>query len=310
MSPIRLLVSSLAAACCFAAPQPPLAPALSRAAEEAEVFQQNATKVLTQETLDQRATMPPTRFKPAAGQDVPEVRQPRLQVREIVSEYSVGALRDSSSGNLVEFRQVISVDGRSVQSPESARHALSLGVHSADDRLRKRMLEDFARHGLVDLATDYGIILLAFTRRGQQDMRFALAGEGRVGPDDAIAIAWQQTSSAAGELEFRGKLAVRRALTGLLWCRKSDGLPLRIEAFAEYTDKSKHRVRDQATVDYIQSAHGFLTPVSVLHQHVVDGRIITENHYRYEPFKLFGADTEIKFTEVPDPVSPPPPSKK
>jgi hypothetical protein len=53
-------------------------------------------------------------------------------------------------------------------------------------------------------------------------------------------------------------------------------------------------------VDYAQSPHGFLTPVSVVHRHLVDGQLLTENLYRYEPFKLFTADTEIKFTDLPD----------
>jgi hypothetical protein len=29
---------------------------------------------------------------------------------------------------------------------------------------------------------------------------------------------------------------------------------------------------------------------------------MTENLYRYAPFKLFGADSEVKFTASPDPL--------
>jgi len=76
-------------------------------------------------------------------------------------------------------------------------------------------------------------------------------------------------------------------------------------------DSTKHVIRDDATVDYVRSAHGFLTPVSVTHRHAVDGRLITENRYRYEPFKLFTSDAEIKFTELPeDPQPSTPPAKK
>src|SRR5690349_18819747 len=134
-----------------------------------------------------------------------------MQVREIVSDYSIGALKQSASGPLVEFRQTISVDGRPVQSAESARHALSLGMHSADDRIRKRMLEDFARHGLVDLATDYGLILLAFGKRsGKVELR---EGElSYIGTDEVAGIEWKQTSAETGALEFQGKMVTRRAL--------------------------------------------------------------------------------------------------
>jgi hypothetical protein len=279
--------------------QPSLAEILSRVAEEAEVLQQNAPKALTQETLDQRALLPPSRFRPRIGKSAIEPPKPRLQVREIVSEYSVGTLRDSDSRGLIEFRQVISVDGRKVQSPESARHALTLGVHSPDDRARKRMLEDFAKNGLVDVATDYGLILLAFTKRGQERLQVQPAGENRIGADAALLLAWKQTDNQEGALVFSGRQALRQALEGVLWVRKSDGLPLRVQSWADRTE-SGHKIRDEATVDYAQSPHGFLTPVSVVHRHLVDGQLLTENLYRYEPFKLFTADTEIKFTDLPD----------
>src|SRR5579883_148449 len=98
--------------------QPSLSDVLSRVAEEAAVFQQNIPKALTQETLDQRAIMPPNRFRPRIGAAATADPKPRLQTREIVSEYTVGALRESESNNLVEFRQVISVDGKPVQTAE------------------------------------------------------------------------------------------------------------------------------------------------------------------------------------------------
>ena len=122
---------------------PQLFALLSRAAEEAEILRQNAPKALTQETLEQRTLMPPSRFRPRIEKPATEVPKPRLVVREIVSEYSVGTLKDSASNDLIEFRQVTSVDGRKVQSEEKARHFLSIGIKSPDDRVRKRMLEEF-----------------------------------------------------------------------------------------------------------------------------------------------------------------------
>ena len=195
------------------------------------------------------------------------------------------------------------------KAPKRARHALSLGITSPDDRIRKRMLEDFARHGLVDIATDYGIFLLAFSKRGLENMKVVLAGEEPVGADAAWVLNWQQTSPEGGVLEFLGNQASRRALQGRLLVRKSDGLPLRIQSWSEHP-QAGHTVRDEATVDYIQSAHGFLTPASVVHRHMVDGQVITENLYRYEPFKMFSADAEIKFTELETPPPPPAPIKK
>jgi len=307
---IALALPALALAAQPAATSSPANPLLQRVAEEASIFEQNMPKALTRETLEQRSVMPPSRFHPRIGSAATAPPKPRLRVREIVSEYSVGALKDSASQDLVEFRQVISVDGHPVQSQETARRALSLGIQSADDRIRKRMLENFAQYGLVDIATDYGLILLAFTPRGLANMDIQPAGEGRIGADTTLVLAWKQNSAAGGELEFHGRQSAHRALQGTLWLRRPDGLPLRISAWAEHVDPARHTIRDEATVDYVESPHGFLTPVSVVHHHLVDGHLITENLYRYEPFKLFSSDAEIKFTEIPEPPPTPPVKKK
>ena len=305
-----MLLAAAFLACALSPAQSSLPDLLSRVAEEAEMLQQNAPKSLSREVLEQRALMPATRFRPRIGKKATAaVPPPRLLVREIVSEYSVGILKESAVQNLTELRQVVSVDGRKIQSPERARHALSLGITSPDDRIRKRMLEDFARHGLVDIATDYGIILLAFSKQGLENMNVALAGEEQVGADAAWVLNWQQTSPDAGMLEFLGNQASRLALEGRLLVRQSDGLPLRIQSWSEHP-QATHKIRDEATVDYVQSAHGFLTPASVIHRHLVDGQVITENLYRYEPFKMFSADAEIKFTELETPSPPPAPAKK
>ena len=305
-----MLLAAAFLACALSPAQSSLPDLLSRVAEEAEMLQQNAPKSLSREVLEQRALMPATRFRPRIGKKaIAVVPPPRLLVREIISEYSVGTLKESVVQNLTELRQVVSVDGRKIQSPERARHALSLGITSPDDRIRKRMLEDFARHGLVDIATDYGIILLAFSKRGLENMNVALAGEEQVGADAAWVLNWQQTSPDAGMLEFLGNQASRLALEGRLLVRQSDGLPLRIQSWSEHP-QATHKIRDEATVDYVQSAHGFLTPASVIHRHLVDGQVITENLYRYDPFKLFSADAEIKFTELETPPPPPAPAKK
>src|ERR1017187_9354709 len=263
-----MLLAAAFLACALSPAQSSLPDLLSRVAEEAEMLQQNAPKSLSREVLEQRALMPATRFRPRIGKKATAaVPPPRLLVREIVSEYSVGILKESAVQNLTELRQVVSVDGRKIQSPERARHALSLGITSPDDRIRKRMLEDFARHGLVDIATDYGIILLAFSKRGLENMNVALAGEEQVGADAAWVLNWQQTSPDAGMLEFLGNQASRLALEGRLLVRQSDGLPLRIQSWSEHP-QATHKIRDEATVDYVQSAHGFLIPASVIHRHL------------------------------------------
>jgi hypothetical protein len=279
--------------------------ALARTSEEAAVFQENLPKTIAQETLTQKAVLPPSRlvtFGPRGNVAPPKLR---IVTHEVISEYSVGHLKNSDSQNLFEFRQVVSLDGKPVRSVESARRELSIGVRSQDDSVRKRMLQDYAKFGLVDVATDYGLILLAFTKRGLETMQVKPAGEARIGADAAFILEWKQDTSDAGELEFHGRQVVRQPLQGTLSVRASDGLPLRIQAWAEY-EQSKRKIRDEATVEYAMSSHGFLMPASVAHRHMVDGQTITENLYRYDAFRLFSSDSELRFTEVPD--LPPPTS--
>jgi hypothetical protein len=280
-------------------------PLLARVAEEADAMAQHISSTLTIETLEQHAAQQPEILQPRFS-SFATAPAARPTVRQIVSEYSVGTLKGTDSSDLHEFRQVISVDGRPVQTEARAVHALSSDVRSPSDRVRKRMLQQFAKYGLVDIATDYGLILLAFTRREWPNLEFAPAGEGRVGTNAAIVLGWKQRSTAGGELEFHGRRAVHQPLAGRLWMRKSDGLPLRVEAWAQLQDGG-HTVRDQASVEYAMSSHGFLTPASVVHRHVVDGRVMAENLYRYQPFRMFSAQADVKFGEDPEP--PPAPGK-
>lgn len=273
-----------------------------RVAQEADVLERNAARILTRESLQQRALMPPSRFRPRAGSDAQRATGPRLRIREVVSEFSFGTLQSSLSHDLIEFRQVLSVDGQPLQTADNAVRVLSQTIRQGDDRTRKRMLEEFARNGLVNIATDYALIILAFTSRGQQQMEFSAAGQGYIGTDPAIALAWKQKSTQGGILEFHGRDSVRRALQGTLWVRASDGLPLRINAGTEYTDQASQAIRDDATIDYVMSEHGFLTPASVIHRHVVNGAVMAENLYRYEPFQLFSSSSTITFGS-PDPAS-------
>src|ERR1022692_2251093 len=135
-----MLLAAAFLACALSPAQSSLPDLLSRVAEEAEMLQQNAPKSLTREVLEQRALMAAPRFRPRIGKKATVVPQPpRMVVRQIVSEYSVGTLQEAAIQNLTDLRQGISGDGRKIQSADRARHALSLGITAPDDGIRKRM---------------------------------------------------------------------------------------------------------------------------------------------------------------------------
>jgi hypothetical protein len=278
---------------------------LSRVTEEAEMLRQNARNALAEETLEQRAIRRRSRFRPRVGQAARQTESEFL-TRQIISEYSVGTLGKGDSERLTEFRQVVSVDGHAVQTPDQARHALSLGIASNEDRARKRMLEDFEHHGLIGAVTDFGILLLQFTKRSIRDLKIEPQGTALIGPDAALVLRYEQTAGSGGVLDFSGRNVERFPLRGLLFVRASDGLPLRITVEIHRTEGSLH-YDDEGTVDYALTPHGFVGPVSVVHKGYVEKQLVVENRFHYAPFRRFGAEAELKFTEIPNPPPPPKP---
>jgi len=90
---LSLLISSFSLTLPAQTSHPQIPP---RVAEEAESLAQNATRILTRETLAQRSLLPPTRFRPRAGSPAERAIGPRFRIREVVSEFSFGALRSPS----------------------------------------------------------------------------------------------------------------------------------------------------------------------------------------------------------------------
>jgi len=262
----------------------------------AELFQQKARLVISEETLVQRSY----RARPQRHFSIGTAEEPvfaTFVVSELVSQYSIGSLRGDKTGSLLEIREITAKDGHAIQTPEAARKALQQDISSGETAIRKKLLVALTALGLVDVATDYGPILLAFTKSGLGGMELTPGGSSWIGTDEATAYQWRQTTG--GVLDFRGRTVNRRAMRGLIWVRESDGVPLRITASIEH-EQAKHLIRDDATVDYVLSNFGCVTPASVAHRHYVDDKILAENLYTYTPFRLFSTDTTIQYTD-PEP---------
>lgn len=277
--------------------QPDVDEVLRRLSEEAEVFARMAPATTTQEKLKQRARRPPPRFRPRIGEDALKPPPVRYQTREIVSEYGYAALAESPNV-LHEFRQVISVDGRQRLAPEKARQSLSLGMRSDDDRLKKRMLLDFEKHGLIGTVTDFGQLILLFTKRRLDQYRFAIAGTGRLGADPVVKISFEQTAGTQSLTIFEGREALHERLRGEIWARTPDLTPVRISLNSVRKD-GKAELRDDAAVEYVMSSHGVLLPTAVVHRQYSGDDLLAENVFQYAPFRRFAAASEVKFTEVP-----------
>ena len=272
--------------------------ALNRVSEEAELFARAAPLMISQETLHQHALRGQSRFRPRIGAEALKSHPLIYQDRVLVSEYGYTTLA-GSPGVVREMRRVVSVDDRKVESVEKARQALTLGLKSDSDRAKKKILQDFEKNGLIGAAVDFGQILLQFRRRNLAKFQFELRGETRSGPDEVLVIAFRQQGGLGGLTIYQGNSANRAELTGEVWVRKNDFLPVRVILVTE-RKASDAVTRHVAAIDYQRTPFGVLAPAAVKHQEIVDNNLKTENMYEYTPFRKFAAEAEIKFTEVPE----------
>ncbi len=270
---------------------------LARVAEEAEAFRRLAPDVLGEETLKQRARKGVSRFRPHIGSGGEKLSAPKYATKQIVSEYGYSAFSEAPD-SLHEFREVVSVDGRAIKAREKARQTLAEGMRSQDDRLKKRLLEEFERHGLTGAVSDFGQLILLFGQRRLEKYEFQFAGKARVGPDEAIALSFRQTGDQGGVTIFENRKVVRRPLQGELWVRETDFLPLRIK-LVTVRERDRYVIRDEATVDYAMTGHGALMPASVVHRQYAADQLMVENLFQYGTFRKFSAEAEVKFTESP-----------
>lgn len=292
------LVTGLLTALALEAQTLTLEQALARLTEEGEAFVRIAPQTLSEETLHQKARKRILRFRPRVGAAALEPPKTKMQEREIVSEYTYSTFREAPE-SLHEFRKVTAVDGRKVLTPEKARQSLSLDLRSPDDRLRKKLLEDFEKHGLSGAVTDFGQLIALFTRRRIGAYQFEPAGDQQFSGELVWILAYRQKQGEEGALTiFEGRRTLRPELRGQVWVRKTDGLPLRI-TLASSHKQDDLEVRDEGVVDYRMSAHGVILPVTVLHRQFTGKELMVENAFEYKPFRRFVAESEIKFETAP-----------
>lgn len=256
---------------------------LLRVAKEAEAFRRIAPTTLSEETLEQRSLIM-TQAPEAIAINGPTGAN--YETHEVISEYGFASPPDAPN-SLHEVRKVISVDAHEVSTVEKARHAMTLGVNSSDIKLKKRLLEDFERHGLHGAATDFGQALLLFTPQHLRDFTFEAKGEKQIGADRLMVLSYQQISGSGGLTVFRGNTVKRQPLHGEILVRKRDGVPMRITLITVSTGKD-FTIRDESTVDYADSDFGSVLPASVTHREYLKETLVSENTFFYAMFRKVG----------------------
>lgn len=283
--------------------------ALNRVAEEADLFAALAPKVVAEERLLHKGRKAPGRFVPNPGADAGAKPKLTYTERELVSEFGFAAMKDAPEV-IREFRKVVSVDGKQVKKPERARLELAENMTSDDDRERKRMLQDLEKYGMVGAATDFSQSILLFRKRSLAQFEFELGESQWFTGDRATAIKWKQSAKAGGAIVYHDKETSRVRMSGEIWVRNRDFIPLRITLNIPVVE-NKAKVVHIGEIDYYQSKYGLLLPTKVRYRKLLEETMLVENVASIREYKMFAVQTDIKFTpaEIVDTAAPAPPQE-
>ncbi len=251
---------------------------LERLAHEAETFQHTASDLVSEESLRQRAEkVERHHFRPRI-----DPGGPQWQTREILSAYAFASVGDPPA--IREIRKVISVDGVPVAAGERGLSDLLRGVQAGSDASRKRLLEDFEKHGLIGTVTDFGQLLLLFDRADQEHYQFSFGGERLLGAERCSIFAYAQHDGPGSLTIWEGKAHVQSRASGEIWVSSDNYDILRVTIKA-IRGEAASAVRDEAEVDYVMSSFGVHVPVSITHREYRHGELIAENLFTYTPFR-------------------------
>ena len=256
-----------------------------RLAREAQAFEKIAPELVGRETLHQRVMVAP-RLKLRVG-DAAKHPIAAWKEHEVVSEYAFAVL----GREIHELRQITSVDGKAVAGGTQAQNALAKLITSHNDERKRHALEQLEKYGLQGAATDFGQILLLFTRGNLERYEITAAGPRLLGTVPTQVFHYQQLDGPHALTVFRGGSAAKTeslSIEGEIWAREADGLPLRITMSA--TDSSTDKtLREEATVNYAMSEYGTLLPIETTHRELRAGVEVEENKFTYTEFHRFGA---------------------
>jgi hypothetical protein len=265
----------------------------ARVSEEAEALLKIAPDVVGTETLHQSAMKPPSRFHPRTGTAPPEVKWAE---HDIVSEYGYARFA-TESGAIHELRRVTVANGRKISESKKAQDELARAMTASDDNGKKELLKQFEKYGLAGAVSDFGQLLLLFTRRNIERYEFTYKGSKMIGYDKALVFAYKQIDGSEALTVFDEKnhdQAQRMRLEGEIRVRAEDFLPLQITLSAHSGDVP-NALREEAAVTYKMSNFGALLPVSTEHQEFRNGKVVAQNKFSYSDFHKFGAASDIKF---------------
>jgi hypothetical protein len=265
----------------------------ARVSEEAEALLKIAPDIVGTETLHQSAVKAPSRFHARTGTAPTEAQWVE---HDIVSEYAFARFATESDA-IHELRRVTTADGRTVAESKRAQDELARAMTASDDNSKKELLKQFEKWGLSGAVSDFGQLLLLFTRRNIGSYEFTFKGSRMIGYDRSLVFAYKQIDGAEALTVFdenKHDQARRLRLEGEIRVRAEDMVPLQITLSA-HTGDLPNTLREEAAVTYKMSEFGALLPSSTEHQEIRNGKMVAQNKFSYSNFHKFGAASGIKF---------------
>lgn len=258
-------------------PDPRIGDALFRLSREASALWQTAPRFLGREHVYQKAFVRHRRIGVGAGRSA----QPMAQVREITSYYNLGAMKAAPEA-VTEFRHILQIDSKQIDSDESARARFQSELQSGDPA-KESLRKAFEKACLAGAATDFGQLILLFTKSNIEKYSYSLIGDGRAGVDPAWVLAFEQQTGEQSLRLNEGRHKSLERLHGEIWTRQGDFLPLRIVLNSKRT-RGEIEIRDEARVDYT-ALSGALLPESLVYRRYVSGEMMLESIYKYSEWK-------------------------
>lgn len=223
----------------------------------AERFSQTAQQYICHESLRQRVIRPRSLKKEKGQAAMVLTGVPQYNQRLITSYYAFTTF--GKSPEIHEIRMLLTVDKDTVNKDFEGRRIFRAALLTRDDRTKSQIAGQFEPEALNGVAMDLGQMILSFAEDSIANFDFNFDREENIGAAPAMVVRYKQNSgSEAIRINDRGK-KLKSQLSGWLWLRQPDGVPLRITMISSRTDK-KHEIRDEAEVDYAENPSGALLP--------------------------------------------------
>ena len=205
-------------------------------------------------------------------------KSPATVTREIVSWYGFSSFSENAE-SIHEIRGVLTVDGKPAEEARSAEAFCGL-LRGRRDFDKQALAEKFQRSTLTDAPSDFGQLIMLFTRRSIDRYRFHLTGSAMIGAQPVSVFEYRQETGSPGLHLDRANLP----LAGTIFLR-DDGAPLRITVVSSRRGKDKIEVRDEAEVEYEEARNGVLLPVSLVHRRLNNGAVASDDRAQYSDWK-------------------------